>query len=198
MSATSAAGAPAHSQPPDRAIPGTGEAYFTSEFVNGIDLFEATAGLSWDEVYDLAVQLCRGLAYVHSRALVHRDVKPSNVRITPEGKPLLVDFGIARDLGAETLTGTAPFVGSPAYAAPEQIAGEAGAVDARTDVYSLGVTLYECLAGRAPWRAETLEQVFRAILAEEAPRLRRLDASIARDVEVVVAKAMEVMREFVH
>ncbi len=138
-----------------------------------------------------AARIARALQAAHAAGIVHRDVKPGNVLNTSDGTPMLLDFGIARDVGAAGLTASAPFVGSPHYAAPEQIAGELGAADARTDVYSLGVTLYRCLAGRSPWRGETVEQVFREILAADAERLRVRVPTIARDLEIVVAKAME-------
>ncbi|HVS09464.1 MAG TPA: bifunctional serine/threonine-protein kinase/formylglycine-generating enzyme family protein [Planctomycetota bacterium] len=136
------------------------------------------------------LQLARALEYAHGRGVVHRDVKPSNVRITPDDRALLVDFGLARITGSGQVSLTESFAGSPSYASPEQIA-DAGAVDARTDVYSLGVTLYQCLTGTAPFAGESVDQVFHRILSAEPVPPRKLAPSIPRDLETVVLQAME-------
>lgn len=136
-----------------------------------------------------AAQIARGLAVAHGQGIVHRDVKPSNVRVTPDGRAMLLDFGVARDTASDAPTLTGPFVGSPVYAAPEQVAG--GAVDGRTDVYGLGATLYECLGGQPPHEGGTMEAVLRRVLAEEPVPLRRRNPSVSRELAVVVAKAME-------
>jgi len=133
-------------------------------------------------------RLARALEYAHARGIVHRDVKPSNVRIGPDDQPLLLDFGIARDEdAASTLTG--PFVGSAHYAAPEQIAGRPA--DGRADVYALGATLYECLAGGPPFRAETVDRVLHRALTEDPEPLRRARPGVPRDLEAIVLKALE-------
>jgi hypothetical protein len=136
------------------------------------------------------LQLARALEYAHARGVVHRDVKPSNVRITPDDRALLVDFGLARITGSGQISLTESFAGSPSYASPEQI-NDAAAVDARTDVYSLGVTLYQCLTGSPPFAGESVDQVFHRILSAEPVPPRKLAPSIPRDLETVVLQAME-------
>ncbi len=175
-----------------------GVRWIAMEYVPGRGLDEVLADaaargqhVAASEAVRWAARIARALDAAHRAGIVHRDVKPSNVRITPDGKPMLLDFGISRELGVDGLTGSAPFVGSPAYAAPEQIAGDEGAADARTDVHALGVVLYECLTGRTPWRGATVEQIFHAILSDEPARLRTLVPALSRDLEVVVAKAVE-------
>ena len=120
---------------------------------------------------------------------MHRDVKPANIRITTDDKPLLLDFGIAHDMSSDMATLTRSFAGSPTYAAPEQIAQ--GPVDGRTDVYALGVTLYQCLTGVVPFSADTIEGIFHRVLHEDATPPRRLRQTVARELEVVTLKAME-------
>jgi hypothetical protein len=135
-----------------------------------------------------AARLARALEYAHARGVVHRDLKPSNVRVGPDDRPLLLDFGIARaGEAAGTLTG--PFLGSPHYAAPEQITGRP--VDGRADVWGLGATLYECLAGAPPFPGGSVDEVLhRALHGEPAPlRVRR--PGIPRDLEAIVGKALE-------
>lgn len=136
-------------------------------------------------------ELARALDYACEHGIVHRDIKPSNIRITPEGRPLLVDFGLARELDSAAVTLTEAFVGSPHYVAPEQIGRKGGAVDGRTDVYSLGIVLYQCLTGQVPFGQGTLEQVLQSILVEDPPPLRSIRKSLPGDVEVVTLKALE-------
>ncbi len=142
-------------------------------------------------------RIARSLAYAHEHGVVHRDVKPSNVMVTPSGEPILLDFGLAREeeSDAPSLTRTGETAGTPAYIAPELLGGELARPDARCDVYSLGVSLYECLALRQPFRAPTRLALFRAILAGTAPNLRQLVPELSRDMAVVVSTAMERDRE---
>jgi predicted Ser/Thr protein kinase len=134
--------------------------------------------------------LARALHYAHEQGIVHRDVKPSNVLIAADDRPMLLDFGIARDLTLDAPTLTAAFAGTPHYAAPEQLLGGPG-VDRRADVYGLGATLYECLTGRPPHPAETLTELVRAVSAVDPEPPRRLVREIPRDLEVITLKALE-------
>jgi serine/threonine protein kinase/formylglycine-generating enzyme required for sulfatase activity len=137
-------------------------------------------------------RIARALHAAHERGLVHRDVKPGNIMITPAGDPVLLDFGLARDTaGGFTLTGPDEILGTPAYLAPEQVATDRGPVDARTDVYALGVTLYECLTLGHPFEAAKLDQLYHQILDQEAPRVRRANPRLPADLDTVVATALE-------
>lgn len=145
-----------------------------------------------------AVALCiarvaRALAFAHARGVLHRDVKPSNVIVTNDGQPVLLDFGVAIESETDTpgLTRTGETAGTPAYLAPELIAGERARPDERCDVYALGVTLYECLALRPPFAAPTRDSLYRAILTGAPSDVRRTNRSVARDLAVIVATALE-------
>jgi len=165
--------------------------YLAMELVPGRPLRDVIAGerpavpriLSWIR------QVARALHAAHEQGVVHRDVKPSNILITPEDRAVLLDFGMAHltEVGATTLTRS--FAGSPSYAAPEQLG--LGEVDARTDVYALGVSLYECLTGRLPFEGGTMEGLFRQILTEDPPSPRSLNPAVEPSVEIVTLKAME-------
>ncbi len=169
-----------------------GVRYLAMEYVPGRTLDEALAAgpvalarkVAW--IRDLA----RALDYAHRAGVIHRDVKPSNVRITPDDRALLVDFGLVRSLEEGGATLTESFAGSPAYASPEQIRSSA-TVDARSDIYSLGVTLYRCLTARAPFEGDSLERVFHQVLTADPLPPRRIDPSIPRDLELVTLKAIE-------
>jgi tetratricopeptide (TPR) repeat protein len=126
---------------------------------------------------------------------VHRDVKPSNVRITPDGRALLLDFGLAFDVSSASLSRTGQMQGTLFYASPEQVTGGAGKVDARTDIWSLGVTLYEGLTGRRPFEGERTEEVLHGIVTTDPVAPRALLPDLPRDVETVVLKALEKARE---
>ncbi len=124
--------------------------YLALEYVDGPSLHDALVGhgpYSWPETRAILTQLTQGLADAHAAGVVHRDVKPSNVLIGPDGIAKLTDFGIARGLDLTRVTATATILGTPAYLAPE------GPKDARSDLYSLGVIGYELLTGAVPSRA---------------------------------------------
>ena len=175
----------------------TGEAdghpFIAMELVPGRGLDEIIAdgvSIAPDRVVGWGRQIASALASAHDSGILHRDVKPSNIRVTPEDDARLVDFGLAKSLGQTTLSATGSFVGSPHYAAPEQVTARRGSLGAATDVYALGVTLYEALTGQVPFPAETPEQVFHQILYLEPEGLRRSSPQISRDLETVVMTAM--------
>ena len=124
-----------------------------------------TAKGDLQDVVRLIEKAAHALHAAHEAGLVHRDVKPGNIMVTPEGDPVLLDFGLARDLQGEEhiLTQSGQLVGTPAYMAPEQVFGVRDDVDRRTDVYALGVILYECLTLQRPFDAATANQLFQQI-----------------------------------
>ncbi len=147
-----------------------------------------------DRVLLLFERAARALHHAHGKGLIHRDIKPHNIMVTPEGEPVLLDFGLAREESGEGqhLTKTGALLGTPAYMSPEQFAPSAGgALDRRTDVYSLGASLYECLTLRRPYEAPTFEALYARVLTEEPEDPRRLNPAVSRDLQVVVATAME-------
>jgi hypothetical protein len=127
----------------------------------------------------------------HLEGIVHRDVKPSNIRITKDDRANLLDFGLARDMRGSDPTLTRSFLGTPQYVAPEQIASDGKKVDGRSDVYSLGCTLYFCLTQELPFEGANLETVFRQILDDPPRPPRSIRSSLSRDVELVILQAME-------
>jgi len=146
------------------------------------------------QVMGLIEAVARALHAAHQAGLVHRDVKPGNIMVTDEGEPVLLDFGLARVESEEQqdLTLSGDLLGTPAYMSPEQISPKRDTrPDHRTDIYGLGVTLYECLTLRQPFRAENRESLYRKILTSEAVKPTRFNRHIPRDLTVVVDKAMD-------
>ncbi len=138
-------------------------------------------------------QAARALHAAHEAGVVHRDVKPGNLMVTPEGRPVVLDFGLARTLAHDdaTLTATGEVFGTLAYVAPERLGRGAGrAPDRRVDVYALGVTLHEALTLRCPYAADTPEELLEVVLRGEAPSTRRDDPSLPRDLDAVCLTAM--------
>jgi serine/threonine protein kinase/tetratricopeptide (TPR) repeat protein len=142
----------------------------------------------------IAQQVAEALAHAHERGVVHRDIKPSNILVTRDGRAVLLDFGLAALRGANKLTKTGSALGSPQYMAPEVYASGGDVADPRTDVYSLGVTLYELLALQVPFGGDS-EELMARILSGEFVALRHLNPLVSWDVETVCIKAMDVDAE---
>ncbi len=139
----------------------------------------------------LIEELARAAHHAHERGVIHRDIKPQNVLLDHEGQPYLVDFGLARDDEEVTLTRPGEVEGTPNYMSPEQVHAERNKVDQRTDVYSLGVVLYELLTLKRPFEAPTANQVMANITSRAPMRVRKINESVPRDLELVCMKAME-------
>lgn len=138
-------------------------------------------------------EIARAVHAVHEAGLLHRDLKPSNILLTPEGRPVLIDLGLARLLAddPEDLTRSSDVVGTPAYMAPEQVDPRSRALGRPTDVHALGAVLYECLTLRAPHAGGSRAETYRRILSEAPVELRRLQPLASRDLASVVEKALE-------
>jgi serine/threonine-protein kinase len=145
------------------------------------------------EALDYARQIAAGLGHAHAAGIVHRDIKPANVSITREGRVKILDFGIAKVADA-SLTRTGMVLGTLAYMSPEQAAGEKQ-VDHRTDLWALGVVLYEMLAGRRPFAQDTIAALFHAVQGLEPAPLRELRPEVSADLEAVVARLLQKDRE---
>ncbi|RMG10815.1 MAG: serine/threonine protein kinase [Planctomycetota bacterium] len=160
------------------------------ELVPGETLAErAGRGLNPWEAADIVRDLAEALAEVHRRGVLHRDLKPSNVVLRPDGIPVLLDFGVAHDRDARTLTETGALVGTPSAMSPEQVEGRKD-LDPRVDVYGLGVLFYRLLCGRSPYEGSPL-QVLRAILAPgDPPSPREVDPAVPESLDAVVRRCM--------
>jgi serine/threonine protein kinase/formylglycine-generating enzyme required for sulfatase activity len=149
------------------------------------------------KIVRLVEQAARAVHAAHEAGVIHRDLKPGNIMVTTEGEPVVLDFGLAKDIsGVEaTLTQHGDLMGTPAYMSPEQIAAHRITLDRRTDVYSLGVTLFECLTLQRPFDAPTREGLYQAILTRAVPDPRTLNRAIPTDLRVVLETALDKDRE---
>jgi serine/threonine-protein kinase len=167
-----------------------GRPYIVMEYVPGRDLdaiIEARQPLRISEKVELIEQVCRGLAYAHERQIVHRDVKPANIRVTETGQVKIMDFGVAYLVSSE-LTQTGSLIGTPYYMAPEVINGEP--VDGRADIFSLGATFYELLAYVRPFPGESMQTVFRNILHVDPPPLRDLGLDVPVLLQKIIGRCL--------
>ncbi len=172
----------------DRGQDGEGRQFIVFEYIEGENLKELVVRkgrLPVRQALELSLEIAHGLSFAHEHGLVHRDVKPQNVLLNGDGRAKVTDFGIARSLDVEGVTQTGTVLGTSNYIAPEQASGQP--VDARTDVYSLGVVLYELLAGDVPFPGESFVAVAMKHVNEPPPSL--LD--VRRDVPLRVAGAVD-------
>lgn len=181
--------------------PSTSQPYYAMEYVEGQTLgrYIAESNPSIEKRLRLIIALCRAVQHAHQKGVIHRDLKPGNILITPAGKPKILDFGLARLAGdgdeaslvtRETQAGQV--LGTLAYMSPEQAGGKTDAIDSLTDIYALGVITYQLLAGQMPLNLNNLSLpvAVRRIVEDEPSRLSSIDRGLRGDLDTIVAKAM--------
>jgi len=173
-----------------------GTHYITMEYVPGEDLkrlIKKVGQFSAGKTIFMARQVCEGLSEAHRLGVVHRDLKPQNIMVDEEGNARIMDFGIARTVKGKGLTGAGVMVGTPEYMSPEQ--AEVKEVDQRSDIYSLGVILYEMVTGRVPFEGETPLGIAMKHKSEAPPDPRQINAQLAEDLSRVLMRCLEKDKE---
>ena len=169
-----------------------GISYIVAEFVDGssLDKLIALRNFEFRESAGMVAVIADGLAYAHHAGIIHRDIKPSNIMIGTDEQPRILDFGLARRTQPDaTLTNEGEILGTPAYMSPEQATGETRRIDHRSDIYSLGVVLYQLLAGECPFRGQA-PMVIQQVLNDDPPNPRTLNNRIPLDLETICLKAI--------
>jgi serine/threonine-protein kinase len=168
-----------------------GQHYFSMKLIEGGSLANRKPPLPVREAAELLATVARAVHHAHQRGILHRDLKPGNILLGPEGQPYVTDFGLAKRVeGDPGHTRTGAIVGTPSYMAPEQARSEK-ALTTAVDVYSLGAVLYELLTGRPPFRAETPLDTVLQVMDREPERPRRLNPKIDGDLETICLKCLE-------
>ena len=168
-----------------------GTHFIVMEYVDGRtlkDVIRAEGPLYPERAAEICADVCSALAAAHARGLIHRDIKPGNVMLTPDGKVKVMDFGIARATTSETITQTAAVVGTAQYISPEQAQGQT--VDYRSDLYSVGCCLYEMLTGTVPFTGATPVAIAYRHVREDPTPPRMLNPDVPRPLEAICLKAM--------
>jgi serine/threonine protein kinase/Tfp pilus assembly protein PilF len=173
-----------------------GTYYITMEYISGEDLkslIHRIGALPVGKTVSIAKQVCEGLSEAHRLGVVHRDLKPQNVMIDREGNARIMDFGIARSLAARGITGAGVMIGTPEYMSPEQVDGKEA--DQRSDIYSLGIILFEMLTGRLPFEGDTPLSVAVKQKSERPPDPKSLNAQIPDELSRIILKCLEKPKE---
>jgi len=173
-----------------------GTHYITMEYIHGEDLkrlIRKMGQMSAGQAIPIAKQVCEGLVAAHKLGVVHRDLKPQNIMVDEEGNARIMDFGIARSLKGKGITGAGVMIGTPEYMSPEQVEGKE--VDQRSDIYSLGVILYEMVTGRVPFEGDTPFTIGVKHKSEIPKDPKELNAQVPTDLSGVILKCMEKDKE---
>ena len=176
-----------------------GRPYIAMQYVEGPLLDEAAGEMTTEQKVVVVKEVAEAVAAAHAAGLIHRDLKPGNIKIaeTEDGRlrPYVLDFGIAREKEVSGLTVTGQILGTPGYLSPEQARGEVTGLDRRTDIFSLGVILYELVSGRRPFAGDSDAEVLVQLLEGEPTPLRRVVPDVPRDLETVVMTCLEHIRD---
>ena len=172
-----------------------GRPFFAMELVEGQSLLEMSKGkeLGIDRIIELAIQICDGLGAAHDKKVVHRDIKPANIVIDAYGRPKILDFGLAAIQGGELLTKTGSTLGTIRYMSPEQVDGETA--DHRSDLFSLGIVLYELIAVRTPFERDSEPATLKAITMDKPEPMARFKSGVPEGLQQVVDKLLEKDKE---
>ncbi|MBI4855044.1 MAG: protein kinase [Acidobacteria bacterium] len=169
--------------------------YISMQYIKGISLDRAKEELSLEQKLKIIKEISEALHVAHKQGLIHRDIKPSNILIERSDEqglwPYILDFGLAREVGEAGTTAAGAILGTPSYMSPEQAKGKINLLDRRSDVYSMGATLYELLTGVPPFRAKNYFEIVMKISDEPPIKLRELNDSIPEDIEIIVLKCLE-------
>jgi serine/threonine protein kinase len=168
-----------------------GEYYIAMEYIDGTNLGEMLKHqkrMPLEICLHICHQVAEGLKYAHANGLVHRDIKPANIMLSTDGRVMITDFGIAKSSEDHSITATGQVIGSPSYMSPEQAAGKA--IDHRSDIFSLGIILYEILAGEKPFKGDTYPSLIASIMSEKPEPLGRSRIDITPELDDVVQKAL--------
>lgn len=169
--------------------------YLSMQFIHGPTLAKASPDLPLEARVEMARQACLGLHAAHRLGIIHRDIKPGNIMLERDDQgawqAFVMDFGLARDLSDPTHLPSTTVMGTPAFMAPEQVLGPAVLIGPHTDIYAMGVTLFQLATGALPFPGDNHAVIFRKLLEEEAPPLRALDPSLPADLEAIVQRCME-------
>ena len=166
--------------------------YIVMEYVNGKtlkDVIKQYGKLNYETAISMAVQIAKALECAHKNSIIHRDVKPQNILVTEDGLIKVTDFGIAKSTSSSTLTNTTTIMGSAHYFSPEQAKGST--VDARTDLYSLGVVLYEMVTGKLPFEAESPVTIALKHIQEEVVPPKQINSKVPESLNTLILKAMD-------
>lgn len=167
--------------------------YYAMTFVEGVSLrrHAREQSISPGECARIAAEVADGLDYAHQKGIVHRDIKPDNIMVTPSGRAMITDFGLAKDALDATLTASGTVLGTPMYMSPEQATASKDEIGPRSDIYSLGATLYEVATGESPYHGETSHAIMRKVVEEDPILPTRIDPDLPVEIETIIVRAME-------